>query len=144
VWSFGNGITNTVSTRAPRSVVYNQPGTYTVTLYVAKGNCLESIRKVIQVDLPSSLTVPNVFTPNGDGVNDVYFLKGNSLSEVSLVIYDRWGHLVYKLENDGNVAWDGKNQQGQDMAEGTYYYILTAKGKDGQSYDEKGTISLFR
>jgi FOG: PKD repeat len=144
VWSFGNGTTNTVSTRAPRSAIYNQPGTYTVTLYVAKGNCLETIQKVIQVELPSSLTVPNVFTPNGDGVNDLYFMKTTNLSEVNAVIYDRWGHLVYKLDGESNIAWDGKNQQGQDVSEGTYYYIIKAKGKDGKDYEEKGTISLFR
>jgi gliding motility-associated-like protein len=85
-----------------------------------------------------------VFTPNNDGVNDFFFLKGASLSEVNMTIYDRWGHMVYQLTNNGNVLWDGKNQMGQECSEGTYFYILKAKGKDGKDYDQKGNISLLR
>jgi flagellar hook assembly protein FlgD len=51
---------------------------------------------------------------------------------------------VYKLDGESNIAWDGKNQQGVEVSEGTYYYIIKARGKDGKDYEEKGTISLFR
>ena len=138
VWSFGNGSTQTVSSVAPVSAVYNQPGTYTVTLFASKGTCLESAQKVIKVELPSSITIPNVFTPNNDGVNDLFFLKSINLDEITIIIIDRWGHKIYELTSDkGNVAWDGKNQLGKEVAEGTYFYIIKAKGKDGSSYDKK-------
>jgi gliding motility-associated-like protein len=145
-WSFGNG-TSSITTGANLSptTMYTSPGTFTVTMFANKGTCLDTVVKYIQVEIPSVMEVPNVFTPNGDNVNDLFFLKATNLEEISILIYDRWGHKVYDLVSDkGNVAWDGKNQSGKDAAEGTYFYIIKATGKDGQSYDKKGTVSLYR
>lgn len=145
VWSFGNGTTRTTTTNIPTSATYQQPGTYTVTAFTSKGACLDTIVKVIVVDIPSKLVVPNVFTPNGDNSNDVFFIKAANLSEITAIIYDRWGNKVYELTTDkGNIAWDGKNMSGKDAPDGTYFYIITAKGKDGLSYDTKGNVSLYR
>lgn len=145
VWSFGNGTVGTYSTAATATTVFNLPGTYTVTLFVGAGQCVESISKVITVESPSELVIPNVFTPNKDGVNDVFLLKATNLSNVSMTIVDRWGEKVYELITDkGQVEWDGKNQFGKDVSEGTYFYILKATGTDGKAFDQKGTISLYR
>jgi gliding motility-associated-like protein len=145
VWSFGNGSTRTTSTNVGTSAVYNQPGTYTVTMFASKGTCSDTVQKVIFVDIPSKMVVPNVFTPNGDNSNDVFFIKAANLSEISAVIYDRWGNKVYELTTSkGNIAWDGKNLTGKEAPDGTYFYIITAKGTDGQTYDTKGTVSLYR
>ena len=125
--------------------MYAIGGTYTVTLYARKGTCLESTQHIITVEVPSKLVVPNVFTPNGDGVNDFFFLEAKSLSEISVLIYDRWGHKIYEVISEkGNIVWDGKNQLGKEVAEGTYFYIIKATGKDGGSYDKNGTINIFR
>jgi gliding motility-associated-like protein len=146
VWNFGNGTTSLTSTsQASVSSVYNLPGDYTVTLFSAKGSCIDSVYKTIHVDFTSDIMVPNVFTPNDDGVNDIYFLKTTNITMVTVVIFDRWGHKVYELtSNTGNIAWDGKNQQGAKVSEGTYYYILKGEGIDGKAYNKKGTISLYR
>ena len=145
VWSFGNGTTRTTTTNLSTSAIYEQPGTYSVTMFASKGSCLDTVVKVIRVDIPSKLEVPNVFTPNGDNSNDVFFVKTANLSEITALIYDRWGNKIYELTTDkGNIAWDGKSQTGKEAPDGTYFYIITAKGKDGQNYDTKGTISLFR
>ena len=146
VWNFGNGTTNiTNSSILSQSVTYNQPGTYTVSLFVSKGNCQDIAKKIIKVDIPSKLEVPNVFTPNGDGSNDIFFLSAANLTEITALIFDRWGNKVYELtSNTGNIAWDGKNQTGKDVAEGTYFYVITAKGKDNQAYSTKGNLSLYR
>ncbi|MBL7933485.1 MAG: gliding motility-associated C-terminal domain-containing protein, partial [Bacteroidia bacterium] len=83
--------------------------------------------------------------PNGDGINDLYFIKASGLKEVNATIYDRWGHVVYELKNEkGRIEWDGKNQYGKDCAEGTYFFVIKATGEDGTAYDEKGTITLVR
>mgnify|MGYP000550117058 CR=1 FL=1 len=104
-------------------------------------------KKSIFIKVFTQLYLPSAFTPNGDGLNDFFRIPPGSLNSLSsLVIYDRWGNKVYELLNatNGNVAWDGKNQAGTDCAEGTYYYILKATGKDDKAYEYKGNISLFR
>lgn len=146
VWSFGNGLFNTTySAGVSPSTVYQLAGTYTVTMFTHKGNCMDTVVKTISVEIPSELEVPNVFTPNGDGVNDLFFLKANNLTEIKLSIYDRWGHKVFdETSEKGNIAWDGKNQLAKELPEGVYTYILTAKGKDDRAFKKNGTITLIR
>ncbi len=124
---------------------YTQPYTYPVTMYVTKGVCMDTVVKYINVEIPSSLIVPNVFTPNGDGANDLFFLRATNQEEISITIVDRWGKLVYELSSSkGNVEWDGTNQQGKECAEGVYTYVLKTRGKDGTENDLSGTITLIR
>jgi gliding motility-associated-like protein len=146
VWSFGNGTySTTISTSLATTMVYTQPGTYSVAIHTTKGSCKDTSMMYIYVDIPSSLEVPNVFTPNGDGNNDVFFLKAKNLTTIYFVVYDRWGHLVYELNSSsGNILWDGKSQTGTDVAEGSYFYVLTAEGKDGTEYKKNGTITVLR
>ncbi|MDX2173304.1 MAG: gliding motility-associated C-terminal domain-containing protein, partial [Bacteroidota bacterium] len=145
-WSFGNGsVQTTTSTAIGTSATYNNPGTYTVTIVSKKGSCVDSAYKVIRVDIPSKLEIPNVFTPNGDGSNDIFFLKTSNLTEITALIFDRWGNKVYDLTSStGNIAWDGLNPSGKECASGTYFYIIKATGKDGQTYEKKGNVSLYR
>ena len=145
-WNFGNGTSSvTTASNLSPNAIYTQPGTYKVTMYANKGTCLDTLSKLIEVEVPSVMEVPNVFTPNGDNVNDLFYLKVANLEEIIILIYDRWGHKVYDLVSDkGNIEWDGKNLYGKEAAEGTYFYIIKAKGKDGQSFEKKGTVSLYR
>ena len=81
------------------------------------------------------LTIPNVFSPNNDGVNDLFFIKGTDQDEWILRVFNRWGHAVYKNDNYNN-DWDGG-----DNPEGTYFYII--KNKSGnRSY--KGNVQILR
>jgi gliding motility-associated-like protein len=76
---------------------------------------------------------------------NIFFVKSANLTNITALIYDRWGTKIYELTTDkGNIAWDGKTQTGSEAPDGTYFYIITATGKDGQTYDTKGTVSLFR
>ena len=145
-WSFGNGSVQTTTSAAIATTAnYVNPGTYTVTIVSKKGGCVDSAYKVIRVDIPSKLEIPNVFTPNGDGSNDVFFLKTSNLTEITALIFDRWGNKVYELTSGtGNIAWDGKTLEGKDSPAGTYFYIIKATGKDGTTYDKKGNVSLYR
>jgi gliding motility-associated-like protein len=146
-WNFGNGTSkNYTSTATDPVVVYTQPGTYTVTQYAAKGNCLEMTSKVIVVENPSSMVIPNIFTPNNDGVNDLFILqRSTNLTSITAEIFDRWGHKVYEVKSDkSQIEWDGTTLYGKDAPEGTYYYIIKATGKDGQDFDRKGIITLVR
>ncbi|MBK9283362.1 MAG: gliding motility-associated C-terminal domain-containing protein [Sphingobacteriaceae bacterium] len=144
VWSFGNGTSQT-TTLTNTSAVYNAPGSYTVMLYTTKGSCVDSAYRVIKVEMPSKLEVPNIFTPNGDGSNDVFFLKVANIEEVSAIIHDRWGNKVYEtLSKTGNIAWDGKNFGGKECSAGVYFYIIKGKGFDGKEYEQKGNVTLMR
>jgi gliding motility-associated-like protein len=149
-WSFGNGstITTTASPSSPlpgTSTTYYAPGTYTVVLIMQNGSCIDTAYKIINVDIPSDLEVPNVFTPNGDGVNDYFILHTSNLSEIECTIIDRWGVEMYKVTTDkGNIQWDGKTKGGKDAPAGSYFYIIKAKGSDGKEYEKKGFITLLR
>lgn len=156
-WNYGNASTSgtttangtfipgPVSSTVSPSTIYTQPGTYTVTMYSTKGACLDTASKVIRVDIPSELTIPNIFSPNGDGVNDLFFVKGTNLGEIRMTVFDRWGHVVYDLvSKTGNVSWDGNNQQDAEAAAGVYFYTIKSSGKDGVGYNKKGTITLVR
>jgi gliding motility-associated-like protein len=145
IWNFGNGLSQTYTTTSDASTTFTAPGTYTVMLLAQKGLCIDTVYKTIKVDMPSKLEVPNVFTPNGDGVNDVFFLKVANITEIYAVIVDRWGNKVYEVNSStGNIAWDGKNLQGKDCSAGTYFYIIKGTGKDDKNYLQKGNVSLYR
>jgi gliding motility-associated-like protein len=145
-WSYGNGTSSVTSSDNLSPVTtYSLPGTYKVTMYAVKGSCLDTVYKYVKVEIPSSLEIPNVFTPNGDGVNDLFFVKAKNLAEIQAVIFDRWGNVVYEVSSlTGNIEWDGKNSQGREVADGTYFYTIRALGKDNSTFDKKGTVSLYR
>lgn len=149
-WSYGNGsiLTNTYtngSSAVTPAATYTAAGTYSVLLEVDKGACTGSKIKVITVEVPSKLEVPNVFTPNGDKVNDIFRLIAASLGDIEATIFDRWGNKVYEVvSGTGNIAWDGKNMAGKECPAGTYFYMIKATGKDGEEYDLKGNVTLFR
>jgi gliding motility-associated-like protein len=88
--------------------------------------------------------VPNVFTPNGDGKNDVFTFNAVNMGQITITIFDRWGLKMFEATDTGNIRWDGKNKSGKTVTDGTYFYILTATGLDGVQYDKQGTISVFQ
>ncbi|MBK9283843.1 MAG: gliding motility-associated C-terminal domain-containing protein [Sphingobacteriaceae bacterium] len=145
VWNFGNGTANSFTNNSSVSSIYNSPGTYSVILYTSKGFCKDSAIKIIKVDAPSKLEVPNIFTPNNDGSNDVFFCKTSGIKKIDAIVYDRWGTKVYEvMSSTGNIAWDGKNFAGKECSAGVYMYIIHAEGEDGATYESKGNVTLLR
>jgi gliding motility-associated-like protein len=149
-WVFGNGSTITTTANASSPLpgtftTYYAPGTYTVVMIMQNGTCIDTAYRIIKVDILSDMEVPNVFTPNGDGVNDYFILHTSNLTEIECTIIDRWGVEMYKVTTDkGNIQWDGKNKAGKEAPTGTYFYIIKAKGLDGKEYEEKGYLTLLR
>ena len=149
-WSFGNGTTVTAvandSVPTPGAyTTYSAPGTYTVIMVMENGPCVDTAMQIIRVDIPSNLEIPNIFTPNGDGVNDYFILHTTNLTEIETTIIDRWGVKVYEVKTDkGNIQWDGKTMSGKEAPTGTYFYIIKAKGLDEKAYEQKGFITLLR
>ncbi len=138
-WNLGNG----VSTQQDPSSTYTTPGTYTVMLVASNGTCVDSVSAIIIVDAETTITIPNVFSPNGDGVNDGFFISSTGMESLNCDIFNRWGQLVYKITSPGQ-RWDGTLNNGSPATDGTYFYILTAKGFNGKDYNSQGSLSLFR
>jgi gliding motility-associated-like protein len=141
-WSLGN--TSTTYTTTSPSTVYNSQGTYMVILTATKGFCVDTAVRFIKVDLVSFLSVPNVFTPNGDGKNEIFILDCTNMGEINMIILDRWGLKMFESTDIGKMSWDGKNKGGSIVTDGTYFYIITAKGLDDKTYNLQNTINVFR
>lgn len=141
-WNFGNGSLATGPTPAH---TFSEPGVYTVTLAVQSSNGCIGIDTItiVVVSEASFLQIPNVFTPNNDQVNDYFSIKSEGLSEFQISIFDRWGKSVME-SSDPLKAWDGKSSMGNEAADGTYFYVITAKGRDGKDYTKTGSVNLFR
>jgi len=86
--------------------------------------------------------LPNSFTPNGDGENDILFLRGDLIESMSLEIYDRWGEKVFE-STDQSLGWNGTYKD-READSGVYVYILEAKCIDGQELSDKGNVTLIR
>jgi gliding motility-associated-like protein len=143
-WDFGNGDTSIIST--PNPVVYNNDGTYTITLIACNSSglirCCDTITKTVVVESNSICAWSNVLTPNGDGSNDEFKVVCERIVEFEMVIFNRWGKEMFRT-NDINNSWDGTNG-GKDVPEGTYFFILNAKGFDDVIWTQKSSLTLIR
>jgi gliding motility-associated-like protein len=87
--------------------------------------------------------LPNVFTPNGDGVNDSWGPIMRYVAEMNILIMDRWGKKVIELKSPSD-RWYGDHTNGKDCPAGTYYYFFKAKDILGKEYEENGWVQLQR
>jgi gliding motility-associated-like protein len=90
----------------------------------------------------SALYAPNVFSPNGDDVNDEFRFAFKSIVSFQCTIFNRSGKQIYSW-TDPLKGWDG-TYNGVPVPEGAYFYIATAKGSDNKEYKLKGDINLLR
>ncbi|KXB39606.1 hypothetical protein HMPREF1870_01860 [Bacteroidales bacterium KA00344] len=92
----------------------------------------------------SKLEMPNAFSPNGDGINDIYKAKEGyqSLVEFKATIFNRWGQKLYSWDNPAG-GWDGK-YKGKDVKQGVYFVLVKAKGADGRKFNIKRDVNLLR
>lgn len=138
-----------IRTEKDFNYIYQYPGLYKAQLKVinTKGQfqCWDTTEpKYIHVVI-SLVNVPNVFTPNGDGKNDVFCVQTFSVEAFEAVILNRWGRKVYQW-NDPEGGWDGRIN-GKYATPGTYYYIVTARGREKSNppkYVKKGPLLLVR
>ena len=124
---------------------FTASGTMRVTLRVnlgAAGAAVDST--VIRVTISESkLSFPNAFSPNGDGINDIYKAKEyQSLVEFHAYIYNRWGQKLYEWTNP-EEGWDG-TYNGKDVKDGVYFVLVKAKGADGREYNIRKDVNLLR
>jgi gliding motility-associated-like protein len=92
----------------------------------------------------SKLEMPNAFSPNGDGINDIYKAKSGyqSIIEFHAYIFNRWGQKLYDW-SDPSGGWDGKFK-GKDVKDGVYFCLVQARGADGRKFNIKKDVNLLR
>ena len=143
-WSFGD-INNNMDTSSLKNPthIYPATGTYNVILTATspKG-CSASVTKLIMIE-DYVLYVPNIFTPNGDNINDDFFIKGVDLYDFNCKIFDRWGELIYEW-SDISGGWDGKNRSGLNCNDGVYYYLVSYTTNDKKIVNRNGYLQLER
>ncbi len=105
---------------------FTHVGSYDITLAATNQyDCQDSVTEHVRVFVPVSFRVPNAFTPNEDGLNDIFIpvYEGIELTQYLLMIYDRQGRLVFKSTN-ANIGWDGRDLNGQLCPQGVYSYYI--------------------
>lgn len=144
-WSFGDNTDATDSNpvhaykRVPRTTIFNV--IYTIT---DEYGCTSSIEKQVSIYVSCIIDVPNAFTPNGDGVNDVlYPLNAVKATNLSFKVFNRWGQQLFLTDNWKN-GWNG-TFGGQPQASGIYVWVLSYDDRDSKKhFFKKGTVMLMR
>ena len=123
------------------SITVNQNGLY--LLEISKGTCksVDTITVNIDEKIPAP-TIPNVFTPNGDNLNDYFEIKSDCYDVTEARIFNRWGELLKETINS-NIIWDGKSN-GKSSPTGVYYYLMTLQNNAGDLQQAHGSLTLIR
>ena len=144
IWDFGDltGLYYVQDT----TYSYDAAGDYTVILIVTNGSgCADSTSKIITVQDNSTVwppVVPNAFTPNGDGLNDLLFVRGGPFSSFDFRIYNEWGNEIFRA-NDQSEGWDG-TYKSKKQPVGVYIYLFEGTDIDGIEYSISSDFSLIR
>jgi gliding motility-associated-like protein len=108
--------------------IYNDPSTTYFSYYYIDGVSLE--------ELPCNNAIPNIYTPNNDGINDIFKIKSCDTTNFNLTIYNRWGIKIFETTNL-KQGWDGRSTSGEECIDGNYFYVLETKENinvDGVEY----------
>ena len=118
----------------------------TYYVLISDGECsvLDSVRVFINELICGRpfVFLPNAFTPDGDGDNDVLFVRGENIESLYLTVYNRWGEMVFETR-DKNVGWDG-TFRGEPADPAVFVYYLEVFCIDGQEYFEEGNVTVIR
>ncbi len=139
-WDFGDG--NTSLEENPTHI-YDTLGNYAVTLLANRGtSCTDQMTKPVnlaEIDI-NKRTIPNVFTPNDDGINEIFTITGGNVHCIieRISIFNRWGKKLFETSDKEKLEWDGK-VGGQTVTPGVYFYVIEGKG-----FKDTGTITVIR
>ena len=116
---------------------------YKVEIINEDGCRNEAFIKVVIVTCDEPYTfIPNAFSPNGDGINDVFSLRGEFIMDMNMKIFNRWGEKVFQSSNQ-SIGWDG-TLNGEKLGPDVFAYIIEFSCIDGNKYIKKGNVSLIR
>lgn len=145
-WDFGDGDTMTVSVA---DIVHEYPGDYpdaylTSLIVMNLFGCTDTVIHQIVINPEFSFFAPNAFSPNGDGLNDYFGAKGMGIEIYELMIFDRWGNLIF-YSDELDKTWDGKANQGAEKAQqDTYVWKVKLTDVYRKKHNYIGTVSIIR
>lgn len=139
-WSPGYNITSL--TKPNVTVNPFKTTQYILTGYNSKHCASSDTVNVIVIEDCGEMYVPNAFTPNNDGANDVLYVRGICLESLTFMVFNRWGEKVFETA-DQSVGWDG-TYKGEDLNTAVFVYRLEGKTYDGKAFSSKGNITLIR
>jgi gliding motility-associated-like protein len=147
-WDWNISTTTNSTLQHPSNICFDMPGNFSISLTVTDSNGIVSsvYTKNITINKCEELKIPNVFTPNSDGMNDVFNIAGSDVVDLKMHIYNRWGELLFET-NQINEGWDGRTSNGINVPEGTYFYLLNIElvRNDATAQEKyKGTVILLR
>jgi gliding motility-associated-like protein len=123
--------------------IYDVQGKFPITMVATtEYGCKATITKILEVKEEFLLYIPNTFTPNGDGENDVFKPKGSGIKAYNLVVYDRWGQQIF-VTTDIARGWDG-TFKGNECQNGVYVYAMIAINNDNAKFEKVGHITLLK
>ncbi len=120
--------------------------TYYLTVTDSLG-CSITDTVVVTVNLTKVIFIPNIFSPNGDGENDFFYVQGLGIAELNMLIFDRWGEMVFEntgfIADDRSAGWDG-TYKGKAMNPAVFVFVVTGTFIDGSEINEKGDLTLVK
>ncbi|PWV47511.1 gliding motility-associated-like protein [Chitinophaga sp. S165] len=140
LWEFGDGEGSTL----PNPVYqYNKTGVYDVYLISRNSaGCQDTAHKQVSAIVIPLFDIPSAFSPNRDGVNDVFLVKGFGIAKFNMKIYNRWGQMVFET-NDPLLGWDG-SFKGAVQPMDAYAFVINVEFSDGTTATKNGSVTLLR
>lgn len=141
VWDFGDGSVS--DDKNPRHE-FPSIGKYKVRMLVSTDSCSTALEQEVDLAIPVEqfLSLPNVFTPNGDGFHDQLRIELKNTEIFELSVWDRWGNLVFTSSNAQNY-WDGRIN-GKPAVESVYFYVIKTRNCVGETESRQGSVTILR
>lgn len=110
---------------------FTDTGNYNFTLSVVEQSTAKTFTEAKTLRVRDFISIPNVFTPNEDGVNDLFIVRSNGIDELEMIIFSKTGTKVFE-QKAPIIVWDGRNASGSRVSQGLYYYILKTPAAEAQ------------
>jgi gliding motility-associated-like protein len=148
LWNFGDSLattTSNTSTLQNPTHVYSEVGNYCITLMVStSAGCTDQTTLCISIDPEFTFFVPNGFSPNGDGINDEFYGKGENIQKFEMFIFDRWGNMIF-FSDDISKHWNGTANHGSEVAlQDVYVYNIKITDMNNKQHKYIGTVTIIK
>nr|MBA3901540.1 PKD domain-containing protein [Bacteroidota bacterium] len=146
-WNFDHNNSNAITQNT--TYQYPTPGIYTVVLTVVNAQgCADSTEVILTITDKGTSTndgpvaIPNAFTPNGDGQNDILYVRGGPFVQLEFRVFNEWGNMIF-MTNNQSTGWDG-TINGVKQPAGVYVYTVVGKTSENKDVRLFGDVTLIR